>query len=69
MTLTLDLIFRKIVSQAYIIEGRNPKLFCGAECHVPFSGHFDLDLRSCLKSNCVQNVSDGNPKFTVWIHL
>ena len=50
--LDLDLIYRKKLCQehiSYIIQGRNPKFgvwmqFRMAECHIPFMGHFDLDL-------------------------
>ena len=51
LTLTSDLVCRKIVSRAYsyIIKGRNPKFgvwmqLLMAEYHVPILGHFDLDL-------------------------
>ena len=27
------------------------------ECHIPFLGHFDLDLRPSLENNRVQNIS------------
>ena len=51
MTLTFGLVFRISCPEhiSYIIKGRNPK-FGGwmqiwmVECHVPFLGHFDLDL-------------------------
>ena len=49
VTLTSDLVFRKIVSGAYIIKGKNPKFvvwmqFLMAEYHVPFLGHLTSDL-------------------------
>ena len=51
VTLTSDLVFKNnhIQSISHIIEGRNPKFGMWmplwiAECHIPFSGHFDLDL-------------------------
>ena len=47
----LDLVFRKIVSGAYLIllKVEFPKIgvwmqLLMAECHIPFLGHFDLDL-------------------------
>ena len=51
VTLSSDIVLESSCPQhiSYIIEDRNPK-FCVwmqlwmAECHVPFSGHFDLDL-------------------------
>ena len=51
VTLTFGLVFLKnhVMSISYIIKGRNPKfdgwmqLWLG-ECHIPFLGHFDLDL-------------------------
>ena len=49
VTLTSDLLFRKIVSGAYLIllKVRISNLVFGcnflmAECHIPFLGHFDL---------------------------
>ena len=47
VTLTSDLVFRKIVSGAYLIKGMRPKFgvwmqLLMAECHVPFLGRFDL---------------------------
>ena len=47
VTLTSDLVFRKIVSGAYLIKGKSPKFgvwmqLLMAECQVPFLGHFDL---------------------------
>ena len=49
VTLTSDLVFRKVVCGAlsYIIKGKNPRFgvwmqLLMAECHVPFLGHFDL---------------------------
>ena len=50
VTLTSALVFRKIMFGAYLFsEGRNPKIGVWmplwiAECHIPFLGHFDLDL-------------------------
>ena len=51
VTLTSDLVFRKLCPEhiSYIIKGRNPKIVVWmqplmAECHLPFRGHFDLDL-------------------------
>ena len=51
VTLTSDLGFRKLFPEniSYIIKGRNPKLgvwmqLWMAQCHIPFLGHFDLDL-------------------------
>ena len=51
VTLASGLVFRKSCPEhiSYIIKVRNPK-FSGlmqlwiAECHIPFLGHFDLDL-------------------------
>ena len=50
-TLNSDLVFRITMSGAYLlyIEGRNPKFdvwmqLWMAECHIPFWGHFYLDL-------------------------
>ena len=47
VTLTSDLVFRKIVSGAFLILLKNPKFgvwmqLLMAEYHVPFLGHFDL---------------------------
>ena len=47
VTLTSDLVFRKIASEAYLIKGKSPKFgvwmqLLMAECQVPFLGHFDL---------------------------
>ena len=47
VTLTSDLVFRKIVSGAYLIKGKSLKFgvwmqLLMAECQVPFLGHFDL---------------------------
>ena len=45
VTLTFDLVLRKLCPEhiSYIIEGRNPN-FGVWMSHVPFLGHFDLDL-------------------------
>ena len=48
--MTSDLVLRIIVSGAYLIffEGGIPNLVVDAswdaKCHIPFSGHCDLDL-------------------------
>ena len=48
VTLTSDLVFRKVVSGTFLIllKVRIPNLVCGcnlmAEYHVPFLSHFDL---------------------------
>ena len=49
VTLTSDLVFRKIVSVAFLIfiKGKNPKFGVWMQLlmtvyHVPFLGHFDL---------------------------
>ena len=51
VTLTSDLVLEKscLGHISYIIKVRNPKLSMWmqlrmAECHVPFLGHFDLEL-------------------------
>ena len=49
VTWTSDLVFRIIMSGAYIIEGRNPKFDVWMPLWIagfpkPFSGHFNLDI-------------------------
>ena len=55
VTLTSDLVLENCVPSItpYIIKGRNLKFgvwmqLLMAECHLPFGGHFDLDLLSSL---------------------
>ena len=41
-----------------------------AECHIPFSGHCDLVLRSIFSLEYISYIiCDRNPKFGVWKHL
>ena len=46
VTMTSDLVFRIIVSEAYLVLFGVGifNLVCGAECHILFLGHCDLDL-------------------------
>ena len=51
VTLTFDLVYSKIMSKAYLsyYKSWNPKFgvwmqLWMAECHILFSGHYDLDL-------------------------
>ena len=79
VTLTSDLVFlEKSCPEhiSYIIIGRNPKSgvwmqFLMGKCHIPFLGHFDLDLicRIIVSRTYHLYYLRWESQFAVWIHL
>ena len=68
MTLNLssDLVSRNCIeSGAYLLYSLRYEfqIWCVkmhlamTECHIPFSGHFDLNLKPIFKNYCVQSIS------------